>query len=664
MVRESWKKYFDLYNIDKNRVNGHCKLCNQNYKDKNGVSSNFLKHIKRKHFFEYQQLFSNQDESLSEDLTIESDGHITTDISTLKSKQNRINIAIVKYLIIKCNLPLNLVENLAFRNFMKECNFKWDPISAKRVKHDAIPTFTEKVNKIIKETLDTVDHVTLTVDGWSDRRCRSFLGVTCHFINSKMEPQSFLIDFVRLKSPHTSEHIQQMTECILDRFNIKEKVYRIVTDNASSMIKAYKFGLSVDDDDEAVDIYNDEIKIMENTNIMLHDYDQDVEISNFQIINIQHDDHFNDCENSSVLRLSCFAHTLQLCVRDGLKKTSHIPKLLDKCATLAKFSHKSSKIADLLDQLNKHITKMNLTRWNSEYMLIKSILSINKHDLEAITSLMNTPVKFSNNDIIILEELVSILDPFYDISIKCQAETVVTVSLVVPSIVHLVTHLRDINEDISFCGKLVQQLQASIETRFSGIINRLNQVDVINNDHYGDPLYFIAAFLDPSFKFYWIRDLQLGVQMENRLKQNIIQLIINEISKDSKPCTTESHKANVYLTTSSSSSSTSRKKRRKLFNYEDSGMNDASESTTLDPAVELDAYLNDPVRSKFSDYWFHSQLNILKKLVARIFSVQASSAPIERVFSYAGLILSSRRTNMNEHLFRDLVFLRVNENLL
>ena len=89
-----------------------------------------------------------------------------------------------------------------------------------------------------------------------------------------------------------------------------------------------------------------------------------------------------------------------------------------------------------------------------------------------------------------------------------------------------------------------------------------------------------------------------------------------------------------------------------------------AETTVLDPAIELDSYLNDPIRTSFSQYWSHSPLNILKKIVQRVFSVQASSAPIERVFSHAGLILSSRRTNMSEQLFRDLVFLRVNQSLL
>ena len=91
------------------------------------------------------------------------------------------------------------------------------------------------------------------MDGQTDRRCRSFIGVTCHFINPKCEPQTYLIDFVRIKSLHTAEKIHQITEEILDRYNLKDKVYKIVTDNASTMIKAYKFGLVVDGEAETAE---------------------------------------------------------------------------------------------------------------------------------------------------------------------------------------------------------------------------------------------------------------------------------------------------------------------------------------------------------------------------------------------------------------------------
>ena len=123
----------------------------------------------------------------------------------------------------------------------------------------------------------------------------------------------------------------------------------------------------------------------------------------------------------------------------------------------------------------------------------------------------------------------------------------------------------------------------------------------------------------------------------------------------------KSNKINAATTTNDDSSP--KVKRLKLFDY-GNNINNLTEVTTLDPAVELDAYLNDPLRAKFSHYWSYSQLHIIKYLVMKIFSVQASSALVERVFSCAGYILSPRRTNMNEQLFRDLVFLRVNKILL
>jgi hypothetical protein len=382
------------------------------------------------------------------------------------------------------------------------------------------------------------------------------------------------------------------------------------------------------------------------------------------MINLPYSDDV-DSEGSPSVRLSCFAHTMQLCIRDGLKNASYMAKVLGKCHALAKFSHKSSKIADLLDTLNKHINKANVTRWNSEYLLIKSILSIGKNDLEAIGQLMDNPIKFFNNDLTILEEIIDVLEPFYEISVKCQGEMVVTASMVVPAVVYLISHLRDIKQNLQFCNKLVQQLESSIEKRFAGITNRLNQLNVQENDPFNDPVYFMAAVLDPSFKFYWLRDMKLPANTENRLKQIIIQLILDEISKDTTASSvilaTQSSSSSTITT--SGTSSTPKAKRRKLFLYNDNNDN-SNDLSALEPATQLENYLNDPVRTRFSEYWLHSRMNLLKKLVLRIFSVQASSAPVERVFSHAGLIFTQRRTNMNEQLFKQLVFLKVNQNLL
>lgn len=244
MAGTNWKQYFDFSSIEKNRTNGLCRLCHRNYKDKSGVFSNFLKHLKRQHSLEYNQLFNNEYEHFTDDNTMNDDTHGSIDLTNTKYKENRIILSITKNLIIRCNLPLNLVEKPAFRQFMNDCNAKYRPVSSKKVKNDIIPSLTNIVLGRMHERLHTASYVTLTVDIWSDRRCRSFLGITCHYLDDKMIPQAHLIDFIRFRSPHTSENIQQVTEEVLERFHIKNKVFRIITDNASSMIKAYKFGLS------------------------------------------------------------------------------------------------------------------------------------------------------------------------------------------------------------------------------------------------------------------------------------------------------------------------------------------------------------------------------------------------------------------------------------
>jgi len=51
---------------------------------------------------------------------------------------------------------------------------------------------------------------------------------------------------------------------------------------------------------------------------------------------------------------------------------------------------------------------------------------------------------------------------------------------------------------------------------------------------------------------------------------------------------------------------------------------------------------------------------LLQPLFSRLFCVPASSAPVERVFSQSGLIMSARRANMSNLALESLVFLKCN----
>ena len=124
---------------------------------------------------------------------------------------------------------------------------------------------------------------------------------------------------------------------------------------------------------------------------------------------------------------------------------------------------------------------------------------------------------------------------FWNYFIIYQPDTnqknVVTASLVVPVVVHLIVHLRDIKEYMIFGIKLVQQLQLPIEKCFAGICKLISQLNIKQNDPFNDPVYLMAAVLDLSFKVFWPRDLKLPVNIENCLKQDVIQLILDKTNK-------------------------------------------------------------------------------------------------------------------------------------
>ncbi|CAF1424387.1 unnamed protein product [Adineta ricciae] len=166
MTTESWRKHFEFSPCDKDRTNAFCALCKKNYKDQRGIYSNFLKHLKRAHQHEYNQIFNDGNECSNEKENFTNDDQTEFNLATTENKQNRLDSSITKNLIISCNLPFNLVRSTGFRNFMKDCNVKHEPISSKKIKRDVIPSFKNSVHKVIDEKLKNISYMTLTVDAW------------------------------------------------------------------------------------------------------------------------------------------------------------------------------------------------------------------------------------------------------------------------------------------------------------------------------------------------------------------------------------------------------------------------------------------------------------------------------------------------------------------
>ncbi|CAF1579910.1 unnamed protein product, partial [Adineta steineri] len=203
------KDFFEFAAPKDGKVSGKCKNCSKSYTDQVGSTGNFHKHLKRVHNDLYDKAKSSNSTTPIKD---------TNDILENSTNNNdKINQAILEELIVKCNLPLSIAESRGFRNFLKILAPKWKPASSRYYTKTLLPSLMKNTQDKIKNILSNVKYLTITIDAWTDKRGRSYIGITGHFLDSHSVPQALLLDFIRFKGAHTGENIHNVTEQILDK---------------------------------------------------------------------------------------------------------------------------------------------------------------------------------------------------------------------------------------------------------------------------------------------------------------------------------------------------------------------------------------------------------------------------------------------------------------
>ncbi|XP_038054668.1 zinc finger BED domain-containing protein 6-like [Patiria miniata] len=425
-------------------------------------------------------------------------------------RQKAINEAIIKDLIVGCSLPLSLVENPCFQKFMKVVEPKYSPMARSTVTRARLPELYTAGKERIKKILQDHQYVSLTADIWSDRVMRSFLGVTAHVITpspstgGKLELQSLLLSCERFHGSHTGERISTAFETLIDEFHIKNKISFIVKDNAANMKKAFKasFPQNLDESDDLTD----PVDVEEFEQIDLDDESlwEEMDEVEADIINVA-------LESNSTQRLACFAHTLQLVVGKGLKETRGMSNAIAKACKMASTLHRSTIFKERFETkigLNRSIPKANATRWNSKYHLLKSILGLNfKTLVEDVCGTEFSAIAFTVHEWGQLGELVEVLEPFADATDTLQGEFAVTVSLIVPTLLDLATHLKKMKDRARYCKQITTTLQDALLKYFQGIYVATGIAPPTTGTQdtpFSDKIYMIASVLDPQYGLTWV----------------------------------------------------------------------------------------------------------------------------------------------------------------
>ena len=179
--------------------------------------------------------------------------------------------------------------------------------------------------------------------------------------------------------------------------------------------------------------------------------------------------------------MSCFAHTLQLVVKDGLKSVDQVNKVLRKTSTIVSSVRQSTHATDILGE--HRLQAANPTRWNSQLMMITSVLRVSEEKLYSL----DLPTKLTQYDRNILTEACDILAPFEEVTDLVQRDKTVSASLIIPPILGLTSQLGSIQA--KYHTKFLANLKSSITRRLAPYITRSELQ--------------CATVLDHRFKLEW-----------------------------------------------------------------------------------------------------------------------------------------------------------------
>ena len=238
--------------------------------------------------------------------TLNSDGSVKSRPKLPFKNQSKILTSVVKNMCGRGGLPLNVVEQDWFREFMRDVEPKFKHTSRVAVSTRLDALYEEEKRKLLVE-LDKLANVkpSLTVDFWTGCNAKSYMGATVHYIHeSKLK--SHVLYFVEVKPPHTSEVIKDQFEVQLDNHGIS--CFQVVTDNAANMKHAFETELLLTEDENS-----------DSSNTVCEHDDEAAENGDLE--------YWTTIPLKIKGWIGCNAHLIQLVVHDGCNELKGYPRI-------------------------------------------------------------------------------------------------------------------------------------------------------------------------------------------------------------------------------------------------------------------------------------------------------------------------------------------------
>lgn len=412
-----------------------------------------------------------------------------------------------------------------------------------------------------------------------------------------------------------------------------KKIVKVTTDNASNMVKAFSVfsqnNQTIDLDNNNDDSNNDFVirGITELTGGIGNDFG-----STSEIFLPEHQ--------------RCVSHTLNLLVTVDIKAAltgsasgnsggSYIRSYhsaFGKCSAIWNLTSRSPKAAETYVAITgKASSSPCVTRWNSTFDCLNDLITV-KQFLGSVCDALELP-KFKDTDLEFLAEYIECVKPIAEALDRLQGEKNCFYGELLPVLLQTQKKLQKLqHRHLKYCAKLVGVLLEGLNKRFSEYFDFSYQV----NDA------VLAAVSHPFFKLRWV---------PKERKNDVKKLLVNEVEslQTEVVSATRNNSMNISETTRSES----------FFAFEGGSSSDESiANTSVKNSIELQClqYLQN------EDTCFDSldTFPMIKEVFIKYNTALPSSAPVERLFSYGGMIMSPNRRSMHDDTFEKQLLLKLN----
>uniref|UniRef100_A0A671WJW0 BED-type domain-containing protein n=1 Tax=Sparus aurata TaxID=8175 RepID=A0A671WJW0_SPAAU len=428
------------------------------------------------------------------------------------------------------------------------------------------------------------------------------LGVTVHWIDSTLKRNKAALACKRIRGRHTYDVIGAEIEEIHSSYGLHGKVVATVTDNASNFAKAFRVCQPCHLDSESENEEGDD------------------EDPTFTDVIEALSTASGDGQFSLPPHYRCASQTINLISTSDVDK--HLSSCADtkavhrssfaKCSALWTKASRSTLASEQVEEVNRRkLMVPTSTRWNSLYEAISRIITIPMNELNPLC--VKLGIKCLNErEYLFLQEYCTVMKPL-TVALDILQGDECTYGALLPTLTIKITNLYSkINTFlvISYC------ILQAIKIRFDAVLDSQEGL--------------LAAATCPKFKLRWLRD--------ERRREHVKELLTKECRKAAPAA----DNANVSQLAASPAEID-------FFDFE----NQPTESFSAEKEV------TDYLRSGY-ELEILNQFPNLKKMYMKYNSPTPSSAPVERLFSLGGLVLSPKRNRLCDRRFEKLLLMRYN----